>query len=261
MFCFLTWLQLEDILLVSMRVKLVLLFTLMFFFASVEVAGAQTLLKVDPKGGVTLNVLSASDSLSLNIPKSEPIEIKKITDIFADTTSKIKLTQVDGKYSLTLTNPTETKELNVTGWKEDLVEIEKRGDVESVKIFIKDGKFSIEQKGVKVVTDYSISVNPETAEITVSAPSGERKIAVLPSEALMALLRAKIVTTLSPNANLVEESGKDLTYNAVGTKVVNLFNVYDLPIEINAKVSASTGEIVFTDEPVWVKVLGVFLTK
>ena len=102
-----------------------------------------------------------------------------------------------------------------------------------------------------------INVDPSNKELSVTTSSGRKLISVLPREAIDALMRTKIINRMRLNErlNIVEEEGGDVSYVIKGQKVINLFNVYDYEIDITARVSVTTGEIVGIDEPEWLKAI------
>ena len=44
-----------------------------------------------------------------------------------------------------------------------------------------------------------------------------------------------------------------MSYVIRGEKIFNIFNIYDYGVDITARVSVSTGELVGIDDPEWLK--------
>lgn len=86
--------------------------------------------------------------------------------------------------------------------KEDLFEeIESELEDDNVKIATDSTQLGIIQNGRRVRTNFPLSVNPQTGELTVSTPSGEKIVTVLPDVAIQNMIRAgfPIITTPSPS--------------------------------------------------------------
>lgn len=210
-----------------------------------------SLVTISKDGEVIENVLADSDSTVLNVPKTS-FDVKKVAE--GDTNDNVYLTKNEGKISMVLSGG---KTLDVTNWKEDLVEVEERGDTKKLNIFLENGLFNIKQGSIVATTEFPITINPKDNRFSLETPSGEKYLAILPDEAVNIALRAKTVTEVYQDKIAISEENKDLCYVVAGKKNINLFNVYNLGVEVTAKISASTGEIVGTDEPVWMKVISL----
>jgi len=221
----------------------------------VGVSSAQAaLVSVNKVGVVTIKVLGKETTLA--VPEPASLEVKSAGES-ASTTNLISLAKEGDRVSLKVDGE---ETLDVTNWKEDLVEIEERENAKKITITLVDGKFVITQEGVSATTEFPVSIDPEKNRFMVTTPSGEKYLAVLPYEARESVLRAKTLTTLSGGSFTITEEEKDLSYAVLGEKSLNLFNVYNLALPVEAKVSASTGEILSTNEPVWLKLLSFFLS-
>lgn len=245
---------------VKFKLSFCLLLFSFLFFLSPKVAGA-SLVHIAQGGLVTVNVLGTEDSV-LQIPKKESLQIKDIAASDVPGQASVSLSQIDGKTNLNVATSDGQKNMDVTNYKDNLIEIEERDKAQKVQISLIDGKFSIEQNGVIALTDFPININPKNAEISVTAPSGVRYLAILPYEAYQGLLKAKIITTLGENKLAISEGDRgELSYIIPGQKIINVFNVFSYPVDVKSTVSASTGEVLSVDEPVWLKVLNLFLVE
>lgn len=224
-----------------------------------HIAHASSFVVIRNDGKVISNVLADSDGVGLQIPEYKSVEISHIANTESSLDSHVSLTRTDGKISLVISSPSGDKEFDVTDWKDNLVEIEERGETQKLIIKAVADGFKIEQNNLTVDTDFSLSINPKTNKISVKTQSGERFISIMPIDALNTLLRSKTLTYASKDGgmSLGEDNGKDLYYLIKGQKEVNFFNFFNMPVDVGAKVSASTGEIIFVDEPVYMRVLRV----
>ena len=216
---------------------------------------------INEKGEVIWKVLSSTDSISLSIPERAQLEVIDVA-ASSETTgdAKISLGKENGSISLSINSSDGNRSLDVTNWQDDLIEVEERGETKKLAIRIVDGEFNIEQKGISVTTSYPININPEKNEISVQTPSGVRFLSVLPIEAAESALRAKVITRFTDKkARLEEGNTGELVYVLSGEKVLNLFNIMDYPVEVEASVSVLTGEIVHVDQPPWLVVLSYLL--
>jgi hypothetical protein len=224
---------------------LILLFSFSLFFPSK--ADAAALVHIDANGLVTLNVLGTTDSIALKVPKRQTLEVNG---------SNVEIFREGETFKLALNDTN----LNITDYKDNIIEIEETQQSKKVKISLSGDQFKIEQDGVSVLTSYPIEIDPKGKEISVKTETGEKFLSILPKDAADSLLRSNIADSVDPTANsLIEENGV-LLYKLKASKTVNLFNVSDYKTDIEAKVSASTGEIVVTNEPVWLKFLSFFLS-
>ena len=228
------------------------LFFFIFFLSSREAHASVVTIKAN--GELVLNVL-ASETTSLSIPKRSELSVKSTKTEEINNDSKVSLLTYDGKLILNIDSPEGEKELDVTNVSGEIVEIEERPEVDTLKVAFEDGAFSLIQEGIEVKTSFPVSIDPKSAELTLSTPSGERYLAIFPKEALAASYRAKVLSSMK-EATLTEEGGEALTYVISGTKSLNIFNLFKLDVDVKTKVSASTGEIILVEEPTWVKVLG-----
>lgn len=240
------------------RLKLLVSLALFFLFLiSTSGLAYASLVTIDKEGKVTINVLSAEESIELEIPRKEFLEVKDIAKGTPDPEAKISLAKIDGKIKLNVSTSSGEKSLDVTNYKEEIIEIEERSEVERVTISVKAGKFTIEQKGVVAETDFAISINPRTARLALITSSGHRFLSILPRQATEIVLRSKYINRIGRQDRLViSEQGRELSYEVAGDRVINLFNIFEYNVPVSAHISASTGEILSINQPTWLKVLG-----
>jgi hypothetical protein len=242
---------------VMKKVFILLSFLALFLFFATE--SEASLLRIDNQGGLVWTVLGSEDLVGLNIPKTDELAIKSV-EAEGDLDSRVNLTKSGDKVELNVASQDGERTLDVSGLSGDLVEIEERPSVRTVRIGIRDGRFAIEQGGAVALTDYSINIDPKSAELSISTPSGKHYLAVLPLEAVETALRAKILNRLSETMNLGEESAGQVAYQLEGERVINLFNIINLNVPVKTSVSVATGEVLMVEQPTWLKILGFLFT-
>lgn len=227
------------------------------FLSLVFTSSAQaSLVTIEEGGEVVINVLSAEESIELEIPQREYLAVKDIVETDSSPDTRISFSKDGEEIRLNVSTAQGDKSLDVSNYLDPVVEIEERPQTQKLSIGVKNGLFEIKQKGITVQTDYEISIDPKTAGLTLKTPSGLRFLSILPLEAANSIFRTKLINRL-PKGNamkLVELEGRELAYEITGDKVISILNVYNHSIPVTTKISASTGEILTIDEPSWLKV-------
>lgn len=238
------------------RLLFSLVFSLLVFFSAALPVQA-SLVTIDKEGKVVINVLSAEDSIELEIPRRQYLEIKGIVEGTLDPDAKVSLLKEGGKVNLQISTNSGDKSLDVTNYKEKLVEIEERPVVERIAISVLGDKFEIEQRGVVAATDYEISIEPKSARLTLITPSGLQFLSILPRQAVDIALRAKSINRVGSQNKLdIRQEGSELAYFVPGDKVINFFDLFEYKVPVKTVVSASTGEVLSVEQPTWLRVLG-----
>lgn len=232
---------------------------LSFLFLISTNSVSASLVNVTPSGEVIVNVLAEEDSVELEIPRSEGLAVKDVVEVEPNPKAKLSLARNDGRVALNISTNGKDDNLDVSDYTGEIIHIEERPEVNRVAIGLTENGFSISEKGVTAVTEYEINVDPEKATLTLLTPSGSRFLSILPKQALDTVLRSKTLTIINSNGEikLSESSDGGLQYAVGGEKHINLFNLLDLPIDVTAYVSASTGEIISVDQPQWLPVLNI----
>lgn len=238
-----------------MKRLVVFILTFLLLFSRLIQEARASFVTIEKDGVVVVNVL-ASETTSLVVPKPSSLAVTSAADEQYPK-NLISLAKDGSEISLKIGKD---KTFDVTSWKEDLVLIEERQDAKEISISLKDGFFVISQEGVSAATQYAINVDPEENRLSLDTPTGEKYLAILPYEALESALRARVISKIENKDLQITEENKDLAYTINGEKSFNLLNVYNLVMPIEAKVSASTGEVLSTNEPVWLKLLGFFIS-
>lgn len=214
-----------------------------------------SILVIEKSGKVLWNVLSASDENLLKIPKYSSLAISKIGSEESGSESVVSLNRQEERINMTVTANNETKQLDISNWKSDIIEIEERPEVQKVKISMADGKFSLNQKGISALTSSMITIDSRSAELSIKTESGNKYLSILPYDAVQTLLKTKVVSEITDNKiDIVEENGS-LAYKILGNKVINFFDIYYYRIPVSSFISASSGEVLKIDSPTFYKYL------
>ncbi|QQS39146.1 hypothetical protein IPM62_00830 [Candidatus Woesebacteria bacterium] len=238
------------------KIFLSLFLAVLAFSISSKLAMA-SIVVVESSGELIVNVLSLEDESGLEIPVSEQVTVTSTASSNQKSDSTVTLTKENGLIVLNVETDGASHKMDVSDYRDEVVKIEERPQVNKMSIFIKENKFNIEESGVRATTDYEITVDPASARLMLNAPSGKRFLSVNPKEATQTLLRAKTLTKYDNDGVTIEEiPGGDLAYKIAGAKEINVFNFYTYPVSITASVSALTGEIVAVDQPSWFRVIG-----
>ncbi len=239
---------------------IILLFLFVIFLNLSSSSVYASVLSVGKNGEIIWKVLSQEDSLDISVPSHSSIEVKKVFDDSVNPKSLIELRKDDGKISLSVFNDNESREISVNGFREDLIEVEERAEVQRFNIGVVDNKFSISQGKFLALTEYPIQVDPKSARISLKTESGERFLAMLPSDVVRGVLKSKLISRVKDNLLEIKEEKRDLQYSFSGEKVFNIFNFFEYSVPVSLKVSAITGETVSIDGPFWYKIIGFFFS-
>src|SRR3989344_3480571 len=183
------------------------------------------------------------------------MEVKSVASNSGSNLSTISLTKLEDKISMEVSSGSETRNLELSNWEEDLVELEERPEVKNIKIGIVEDKFSIRQKRITALTDFPLTIDSESAKLTLATSTGDKYLSILPLDAVETLMKSKLMTNVKDNRIEIVEEESDLQYKIAGEKVFNLFDLYNYPVGVTSHVSASTGEILSVDGPTWFKVI------
>lgn len=233
---------------------LIVSFLLFFLAASLVQA---SLVTINKSGKVILKVLSVEDSIELEIPRREYLAVKDITEETPDPEVKVSLAKIGENVKLLVFSKSGEKSLDVTNYKEEIVEIEERPEIDRLTIGVSGDKITISQKGVVAETDHAINIDPEEATLTLQTPTGYKFLSIFPRQAVESVLRSKIINSIREKDKIIlKEDEGELTYEVKGDKVFSLFNIFKYSTPVEVKISASTGEIISIEKPDWLRILG-----
>lgn len=234
----------------------VLLAYFLLFLSTTPISAA--LVTISKDGNAYWNVLG-TETDAITIPKKDNLEIKSLLETPGSPANVyISLNREDGRVSLNIEADDQKTETDVTGYSEDLVEIEAKEEAKRIKIANKDDKFMLEQNGVVVLTDLPITIDTKSKEISALTDGGAQYLAILPFDALSGALRAHAINSFT-ELELVQNKNGGLEYKIHGEKKLNILNVYEHPVKVIASVSAANGEVK-TDETIWIKLLSLIFS-
>ena len=132
---------------------------------------------------------------------------------------------------------------------DDTLEIETEDGVVKVASGEAENELEVEHGGVKAKTEFPLSVDPVTKQLTVTTPGGVKNVSVLPEKALSVISELGLVDSAT-NASKLKmkfENGQ-LVYKIEGTKKKKLFGIIPFTVKQDAVVSAETGAMISKSE-------------
>ena len=235
----------------------------LFVFALIIPSASRASLLIKTKTGMIYwNVLSREDELAFGLPKRESLEVTNVLENpILSSDSKISLLRSSDKIILRVESNGVKKQIDVSNYGDEIVEIEERGEPQTIRISALPEGFSISQKGITAVTGYSISIEAERQELSVETGSGLHYISVFPFDAVANVVKANIINRLDPQGRvtLSEEDVGEISYVIEGERVIKLFNIFSFDVPVITKVSASTGQVLKVDQPIWLSFFGFIL--
>ncbi len=138
---------------------------------------------------------------------------------------------------------------------EAVKEVETELEKENVKIATAPGQIALVNKRVGALSNFPISVDPTTRQLTVTTPAGVKVVAVLPQRAIDNMLAAhvmddvvgeKVNNNLGSIPDLVKLETKNgvLVYKVKGNKTHKLLGFIPIKTGVEAFVSAENGQVV-----------------
>ena len=131
---------------------------------------------------------------------------------------------------------------------EEELEVESGSEAAKIKIKVKkvNNRFVFMTREIEAETNFPLSVNPETRELTVTTPAGEKVVTILPDQAVANML-ANNIFDRQQNVNIVFENGT-VIYRISGARDEKLFGIFGVIIPTTAVVSANTGQLVTQEQ-------------
>lgn len=134
---------------------------------------------------------------------------------------------------------------------EEELEVESGTEAAKVKVKIKikrvDNRFMLTEREVEAETNFPLSVNPETRELTVTTPAGIKVVTILPTQAVSNML-ANNVFDRQENVKIVFED-ETVIYRISGAKDERLLGIFRISLPTTAVVSADTGQLLTQEQP------------
>lgn len=158
---------------------------------------------------------------------------------------------------------------------EELVTIEERLEKNQIRVRPMSGDRMIIQRGRSTaVTHFPLSVDLATNELIVNTPAGEKRVAVLPDQAVQNMLAANVIdriggqtvaeqvarelaTSVTDVVALAERNGVPV-YEVAGFSDQRLLGFIPVSIHKTAVVAAESGELLSTEQSLLNRLLDVF---
>lgn len=229
-----------------------------FLFLSVPSAHA-ALLTLNLEGQAVWNVLSFDSEFNPGIPNSRSLEVKNLAQTSTPSPdATIYLQPTGDRIQLTVESSEGKREADVTDYHQNIIEIEQISAPQTVNISSQGTDFLIQQNGISAQTAFPIQINAQRRELSLKTPSGLKYLSIFPHEAVENALKANLINRLE-NEGLIflaETERGELQYQISGLRVIEIFNLFHYSIPVMASISASTGQVLEVQQPIWFSVLG-----
>lgn len=193
---------------------------------------------------------------------------------------KVRLERVGDRFRIKAEN--ELGEETELG-EDELISIDERADRNQIRIRTFDStadqlrnRAIIERLNTQALTDLPLSVDLATNELTVTTPTGEKTVTVLPDQAVQNMLAANVIDRIGGQelVNLVRQGGIETlgqviqlseqngtpVYEITGVKEHRLLGFFPVTTDVTVTVSAETGEVVDTQQSFLDTVVDIFST-
>ncbi len=181
------------------------------------------------------------------------------TKIEDDGTTKLEIEQ--GKFKVKYVVENGAVRLKVEDESGEEVEVDEK---EREAIASGSAEDEVRLRKVADLTNFPLSINADTNELTVTTPAGEKVVTVLPSQAVKNLLSGNIVSRVDEEAGAsdsgsikLEVRDDKLVYRVKGVKSGRLFGLFTIETPTTAFVSADTGEPVAEEKTLLSNIIGL----
>lgn len=138
---------------------------------------------------------------------------------------------------------------------EAVKEVEKKLEKEDIKIATAPGQMALVNKRVGALSNFPISIDSTTRQLTVTTPAGSKVVAVLPQKAIDNMLASRVMDDVIgervdnnlasiPDLVKLETENGILGYKVRGTKTHKLLGFIPIKTKVEAFVSAENGQVV-----------------
>ncbi len=231
--------------------------TISLLSVSVSSVQAESLFVVLKNGTVQRNVLGDNTDISATVQKVS----QNIASAALEGVKEIAIAEIENKTNIKIITDTSTQDQTIPTAMTQLLEIE--GDRSSDKVTVtklSDG-YGISQKGITAKTSFTVTIKPQEQEIYVNSGEVQKKLTVLPSEAVKKVVSIGAINILPKDGIIsLESDGNNLNYLVKGERVVQIFQIAKLVVPVSTSVSATTGEVTVTDQPRWLSLFGFVLS-
>lgn len=213
-----------------------------------------------PSTPTPTNKVETKEVIKLESRKKEKIETsitpQKVKSEIRQGDLRVKFEIENGKVKIEtkVKQPEDEVELEDEAEDEAVKEVEAELEKDNLKIATAPGQIALVNKKVGALTNFPISVNPTTKELTVTTPEGSKVVTVLPQQAIDNLLTSRVMTevesekvdnSLASIEDLVSLETKEgvLVYKVKGIKTHRLLGFIPIKTQVEAFVSAENGAV------------------
>lgn len=225
-------------------------------------------------GGATIETRQKEDEIrtETTLPSGTRIRTREETDRtrvdIYEGGAKLRLERRDDRTIIKLEDEKGEETELPPGTENEIFKIQERADKGQIRVSTLQDKFVFSRENIGATTNFPLSVNLQTNELTVKTPSGEKVVAVLPDQAVKNMLAANVIdqvkglpftqdvgkvatqagTTLEEVVRLTATREGVLAYEIPGTKKARFLGFINVEIPKTAVVSAETGEFLGTQQ-------------
>lgn len=213
------------------------------------ITNAEGLLVITSEGKIRMNVLGAQTDRS--------VTVTGVVNTAVGTDALVALNLIDGKVTVDVSSSSGKKQIDASKYEGELVEVEERPQSKRLVVVKGEGGFILRQEGVSVTTSYPVRIDAARGELSVVTPNGTQHILRMPADVVGNLVNLKVVDPNSPVLTLEVGGRGELIYQINAEKTIHILNLFPVHAAVTSQVSASTGEVISIDRPIWLKLLGL----
>lgn len=156
---------------------------------------------------------------------------------------RLRIENEDGVGRLTVEDDEENDEEENETELEDEDEVEVEGpDREKLRIRIESNKFIVKRNQVEARTSFPLSIDLTTNELIVTTPSGERRVTILPDQAVSNMLGQNAISRVVETRIETLDTGQ-IIYKVEGVENQKLLGIIDVEIQKTGIILGDTGEV------------------
>lgn len=150
-------------------------------------------------------------------------------------------------------------------------EVEEELEDDGIKIASAAGKLAVVKNKFAASTNFPLSINPDTNELIVTTPAGQKVVTILPDQAVQNMLATNVISRLGTQA-IVDAALQNQVASAsaiIALGVRNNVPIYEIPgirdfrllgfipvsAPVTAVVSAETGKLVTAEQPLLTRIV------
>jgi len=161
---------------------------------------------------------------------------------------KLKIKFENGRFRVENENEgSESAGLNDDDIAEFEDEIEQEFKDDGIEVASSSSGLLIKKNNRRALTRFPLSINPETNELVVTTPAGQKTVTILPDQAVENILSKSVLSDVNEDEEEenveIEERNDELVYKVKGEKDHKFLGFVPLKTAVTAFVSAQTGEL------------------